>query len=54
VHHQFRQLEAGEAIDNFIRLDDLSNLERQSLKNAFRLIIRIQDLVLDRYKAFII
>ncbi len=54
VHHQFRQLEAGEPIDNFIRLDDLSNLERQSLKNAFRLIIRIQDLVMDRYKAFII
>ena len=54
VHHQFRQLEAEEPIDNFIRLDDLSNLERQSLKNAFRLIIRIQDLVLDRYKGFII
>jgi CBS domain-containing protein len=54
VHHQFRQLEAGQPIDNFIRLDDLSNLERQSLKNAFRLIIRIQDLVMDRYKGFII
>jgi CBS domain-containing protein len=54
VHHQFKQLEAGQPIDNFIRLDTLSNLERQSLKNAFRLIIRIQDLVMDRYKGFII
>ena len=54
VHHQFRQLEAGRPIDNFIRLDVLSSLERQSLKNAFRLILKVQDLVLDRYKAFII
>jgi CBS domain-containing protein len=54
VHHQYRQMEAGQPIDNFIRLDGLSNLERQSLKNTFRLIIRIQDLVMDRYKAFII
>jgi CBS domain-containing protein len=54
VHHQFKQLEAGQPIDNFIRLDALSNLERQSLKNAFRLIIRIQDQVMDRYKSFIL
>ncbi len=54
VHHQAQQLEAGQAIDNFIRLDTLSSLEGQSLKNAFRLILKIQDQVLDRYKAFII
>lgn len=54
VHHQFRQMEAGQPIDNFIRLDALSSLERQSLKNAFRLIIKVQDLVMDRYKGFII
>ena len=54
VHHQFKQLEAGQPIDNFIRLDALSSLERQSLKNAFRLILKVQDLVLDRYKSFII
>ena len=41
-------------IDNFIRLDALSSLERQSLKNTFRLIQKVQDLVLERYKAFII
>jgi CBS domain-containing protein len=54
VHHQFRQMEAGQPIDNFIRLDTLSSLERQSLKNAFRLILRVQDQVMDRYKAFIL
>jgi CBS domain-containing protein len=54
VHHQFRQMEAGQPIDNFIRLDALSSLERQSLKNTFRLILKVQDLVMDRYKAFII
>jgi len=54
VHHQFRQLESGQAIDNFIRLDALSSLERRSLKNTFRLIIKVQDLVMDRYKSFIL
>ena len=54
VHHQYRQLEAGQPIDNFIRLGDLSNLERQSLKKAFRLILKIQDQVMDQYKPFII
>ena len=54
VHHQYRQLEAGLPIDNFIRLDALSNLERQSLKKTFRLILKVQDLVAERYKSFII
>jgi CBS domain-containing protein len=54
IHHQFRQLEAGQPIDNFIRLEELSHLERKSLKNIFRLILRIQDLLLERYKSFII
>ena len=54
VHHQYRQMEDGKPIDNFIHLDTLSSLERQSLKNTFRLILKVQDLVMDRYKAFII
>lgn len=53
IHHQYRQMEAGQPIDNFIHLDHLSSLERQSLKNAFRLILKIQDLVQERYKGFI-
>ncbi len=54
IHHQYRQMEAGKPIDNFIHLDTLSNLERQSLKNAFRLALKVQDLVMERYKSFII
>jgi CBS domain-containing protein len=54
IHHQCRQMEEGKPIDNFIRLDALSSLEKQSLKNTFRLVLRVQDLVMERYKTFII
>lgn len=54
IHNQYRQMEAGKPIDNFINLDTLSNLEKQTLKNAFRVIIKVQELVMERYKAFII
>ena len=47
-------MEAGKSIDNFIHLETLSNLERQSLKNAFRLALKVQDLIMERYKSFII
>jgi len=54
IHHQYRQLEAGRTIDNFIHLDTLSHLERKALKDIFRLILRVQDLVMERYRNFII
>ena len=54
IHHQYRQMESGKAIDNFIRLETLSHLERKSLKNIFRLILRIQDQLMERFKTFII
>jgi len=54
IHHQCRQLESGKAIDNFIHLETLSHLERKSLKDIFRLILRIQDLLMERFKSFII
>ncbi len=54
IHHQYRLMEEGKPIDNFIHLDSLSNLERQSLKNAFRLALKVQDQVMERYKSFII
>jgi len=54
IHHQYNQMEAGKPIDNFIHLDTLSHLERKSLKNIFRLIIRVQDMVMERYRSFII
>jgi CBS domain-containing protein len=54
IHHQYRQLEAGDEIDNFVNLEGLSNLEKQTLKNAFRLILKVQETVMERYKAFIL
>lgn len=54
IHHQYRQLEGSRPIDNFIHLDTLSSLERQSLKHAFRLAMKVQDLVMERFRAFII
>jgi len=54
IHHQCRQLETGKPMDNFINLETLGHLERKSLKNIFRLILRVQELVMERYRTFII
>jgi CBS domain-containing protein len=54
IHHQYRQMEAGEDIDNFVNLEELSNLEKQTLKNTFRLILKVQEMVMDRYQSFIL
>lgn len=53
VHHQVSQLEAGNELDNFINPDRLSNLEKKTLKETFHLIATIQNLIVERYKAFI-
>ncbi len=53
IHHQFRQLSAGEAPDNFINPKRLSNLEKRSIKDAFHLITKIQDMIIERYKSLI-
>ncbi len=53
IHHQFRQLSAGQGPDNFINPNRLSNLEKRSIKEAFHLITKIQDLIIERYKSLI-
>jgi CBS domain-containing protein len=53
IHHQYQQLGAGESPDNFINPKLLSNLEKRSLKGAFELIAKVQDLVIERYKSLI-
>ena len=53
IQHQFEQMQAGQSPDNFINPNKLSNLERQSAKEAFSLISEIQALVIERYKSFI-
>jgi CBS domain-containing protein len=51
IHHQFSLLNEGRAPDNFIDPNNLSNLEKRSLKDAFHLITKVQDLIIERYKS---
>jgi CBS domain-containing protein len=53
IHHQFNQIISGQKADNFINPNKLSNLEKRSLKEAFQLITRMQNLIIERYKALI-
>ncbi|MCK9420939.1 MAG: DUF294 nucleotidyltransferase-like domain-containing protein [Nitrospirae bacterium] len=53
IHHQYEQIRNGVAPDNFINPNLLSNLEKRSIKGAFHLISKIQDLIIELYKALI-
>lgn len=53
IQHQVEQIEAGMEPDNFINPNKLSNLERKTIKGAFNLISKMQDLVIERYKHMI-
>ncbi len=53
IHHQYAQLSTGQGPDNFINPNKLSNLEKRSIKEAFHLISKIQDLIIERYKSLI-
>jgi CBS domain-containing protein len=51
IQHQFEQLRAGAPGDNFIDPRSLSTSEKKSLKDSFRLISRVQDLIIEQYRA---
>jgi CBS domain-containing protein len=53
IHHQYEQISNGVAPDNFINPNLLSNLEKRSIKGAFQLISKVQDLIIELYKALI-
>lgn len=53
IHHQFEQIESGNNPDNFINPNRLSNLEKRTFKEAFHLISKLQDTIIERYKALI-
>jgi CBS domain-containing protein len=53
IHHQYRQINSDEAPDNFINPNRLSNLEKRSIKEAFQIITKVQDLIIERYKSLI-
>ena len=52
-HHQYAQVSSGQEPDNFINPNRLSNLERRSIKEAFQLVTKIQDLIIELYKSLI-
>jgi CBS domain-containing protein len=53
IQHQFEQIESDKTPDNFINPDRLSNLEKKTMKEAFGLISRMQDIIVERYKPLI-
>jgi CBS domain-containing protein len=53
IHHQYEQMSAGQPVNNFINPNALSNLEKRSIKDAFQLITKVQDMIIERYKSLI-
>jgi CBS domain-containing protein len=51
LRHQYRQLEAGKEPDNFILPDDLGFLDKKLLKEAFKLILSVQDALRKKYSS---
>jgi CBS domain-containing protein len=51
IRHQARQIAAGQAADNHLRPDTLSNFERSQLKDAFGVVKALQDVLAQRYQA---
>lgn len=51
MQHQARLLEAGHAADNHLRLEELSELERRHLKDAFAVVKDLQGVLEKRYLA---
>ncbi len=54
MRHQYEQIKEGLSPDNFIYPDNLSNLEKRTIKEAFNVISKVQELVRIRYNIFVI
>jgi CBS domain-containing protein len=50
IRHQAQQIAAGHDADNYLRPADLSNFEREQLKDAFGVVKRLQDVLAQRYQ----
>jgi CBS domain-containing protein len=49
IHNQVEQIEAGKKPDNFINPSRLSNLEKRTLRESFRVISMLQENIADLY-----
>ena len=54
LRHQARQLRAGEAVDNYVAPETLSDFERRHLKEAFKIVSRMQSALEQRYQTSLI
>lgn len=50
IRHQTRRMKVGKPADNYLMLLGLSNFEKRQLKDAFRLIVSLQDALAHRYR----
>ncbi len=50
IAHQARQIERGQSPDNFLRPDELSNVERAHLNSAFGVVQQLQSVLGQRYQ----
>ena len=50
IAHQARQMQQGQAPDNFLALEELSNFERSQLKEAFGVVQTLQGVLGNRYQ----
>jgi CBS domain-containing protein len=54
LRHQARQLRAGDAPDNYVSPEALSDFERRHLKDAFKVVSRMQSALEQRYQTSLI
>jgi CBS domain-containing protein len=54
MRHQYEQIKAGKTPDNFVDPEQLTNLEKKILKDAFVLMQKIQGLIVERYKQMMV
>ena len=50
LRHQAKQLRAGEEADNYVAPDTLSDFDRRHLKDAFKVVSRMQSALEQRYQ----
>jgi CBS domain-containing protein len=51
IHHQIEQMDNKQEPDNFIIPDILSSLQKKTLKESFQAISKVQDIIIEQYKA---
>ncbi len=54
MRNQFEQIKQRSPVDNFIDPETLTNLEKKTIKEAFNVISKVQDLLIERYKPMIL